>query len=402
MPRRTSPMPAAVRARHARPDGRPPRAGVTLAELMVAVTLSALLFAVALPFLNFQARAIDRQAGRLEAQLNARFGISTIDRELRSAGVGVVDDQRMVVLAHARAVTFNGDLVGRDSLFDGAVNYDPDAPAGAVGGLPSIDRIRLPLDGRQYPDCTYVQGGGSAVRSSAETISFWVSPDSTSGRTDQFILFRRANAMPPEVVARGLVLNAGDRVFRYFRTNAAGALVEIDSIPAMHTARQHGSPLDTGRSALTDSVRVVRVTLVGRTIDRRTGRMLFDTVQTSVRLANAGLLRRKTCGENPILGTPNLTATLVAGPGVRLRWNAMSDETGGERDVERYLIFRRLSTEAAFGEPLLSIAAGEATYEYVDASVQPGTAYVYGLAAQDCTPANSPLVTSGTLTIPNS
>ena len=370
------------------------RRGLSLAELLVTVTMLALLFAVALPFFHAQSRAVERQAGRLEAQLNARFAASLIDRELRSAGVGVVDDQPMVVQAHALAVVFNGDLVGRDSLFDGAVNFDPDAPAGAVGGMLRTATTRLPIVGRQYPDCTYVRGAGGA-RTSAETIAFWLSRDSTSERTDEYVLFRRANATVPEVVARGLVVRPGQPVFRYFRTDSAGALVEIDSLPAVHAAPLHGSPADTGRSALTDSVRVVRVQLVGRSFDRRTQRETLDTVQTSVRLANAGLLRRRTCGEAPLPsagGFAALVAWVNGAPEVRLSWSAMPDETGGERDVERYAIYRRRVAEAGFGEPLVSVAAGNGSYQHVDLQVVPGESYVYAVAAQDCTPQNSPLV----------
>jgi hypothetical protein len=384
--------------RPASPSRRAVRAGLTLAEMLVAVTLTAALFAVGLPFFHAQARGIERQAGRLEAQLNARFALSLIDRELRSAGVGVVDDQPLVVAAHRLSVTFNGDIVGLDSAFDGAVNYDPDAPPAAVGGMRRTSRITLPLVGRQYPDCTYVQNG---TTTSAETISFWLSPDSSRGRSDEYALFRRANATPPEVVARGLVVGANDRVFRYFRTDSTGAVVEIDSLPAVHTAPLHGTVADTGRSALTDSIRVVRVRLVGRSYDRRTGRETLDTVQTSVRLANAGLLRRKTCGEAPLRpGSIAAVRVWVNGvPEARVGWTATTDEAAGERDVERYVIFRRLLAEIGFGEPLSSVAAGAGSYLYVDNTVEPGETYVYAIAAQDCTPQNSPMREASSVTI---
>ena len=71
------------------------------------------------------------------------------------------------------------------------------------------------------------------------------------------------------------------------------------------------------------------------------------------------------------------------------------------RDVERYLVFRRLATDPpAFGEPLLSVAAGRSSYEYVDAQVLPNTDYVYGLAAQDCNPLNSPVAQAAVRTRP--
>ena len=378
-----------------------PRRGLTIAELLVSVSLIAVIFSIALPFFHLQARAVERQAGRFEAQLNARFAASMIDRELRSAGVGVVDDQPMIVAAHPLAVVFNGDIVGRDSLFAGAVNFDPDAPLEAVGGMRHTGQVRLPIVNRMYPDCTYVQAAGGA-RTNAETIAFWLSQDSTSGRADQYVLFRRANAAAPEMVARGIVVQPGQRVFRYFRADSTGALREIDSLPAVHAAPLHGSPADTARSALADSVRVVRLQLVARSYDRRTRRETLDTVRTSVRLANAGLLRRRTCGEAPLASASALSAVRVWVGGraeVRLAWGASADEGAGERDVERYAVFRRRLGDIGFGEPLTSVVAGQSGYVHTDTQVEAGAAYVYGVAAQDCTPQLSSIVQSSVVAI---
>ena len=86
-----------------------------------------------------------------------------------------------------------------------------------------------------------------------------------------------------------------------------------------------------------------------------------------------------------------------------LRWNAAVDETAGERDVTRYVIFRRLSSDLTWGDPYLSLPpAGTATYLYTDpaATLASGQTYVYGLAAQDCTPTNSSLTQSVPVNIP--
>ena len=401
------------------PSPRPPaplagaRPGLTLGELLVTLAVTAVIFGAAIQFLTLQARSVTRQAGRLESQLNVRFGMSAIDRDLRAAGVGVVDAQPMIVEGDGRAITLNANLVSRTrfydrvtgmpaapgagpatAVYDDAVNVDPDAPPGGAGVLARTGRITLPATGLAYPDCTYVQGGGVTTTSRAETVSFFVRRDSTSTRPDQYALFRRVNALAPEVLARGLVLAPGQPVFRYYQLDAAGRQVPLDTLlPLVHRAAMHGSPADTGRGALTDAVRYVDVRLVGRSVDRRTGRQSLDTVQASVRLMNAGLLRRATCGEAPLLGgTFTATAPSAATPQVRLTWTPASDERGGERDVERYLLFRRLATDPpGFGEPFLSVGAdaSQTTYQFVDTQVLPATAYVYGLAAHDCNPLNS-------------
>lgn len=406
-----------------RPAGARP--GLTLGELLVTLAVTAVIFGAAIPFLTLQARSVTRQAGRLESQLNVRFGVSAIDRDLRAAGVGVVDAQPMLVEADGRALTLNANLVSRTRFYDratglpaaagtgpsagaydDAVNLDPDAPDGAVGVLTRAGRVALPATGIAYPDCTYVQGGGASTFSRAETVSFFVRRDSTSTRPDQYVLFRRVNALAPEVLARGLVLAPGEAVFSYFQLNATGQQVPVpaDSLPLVHRAAMHGSPADTGRGAMTDAVRYVRVRLVGRAVDRRTGRQSLDTVQASVRLMNAGLMRRATCGEAPLFGgTFTATDPGAPTPQVRLTWTPASDERGGERDVERYLVFRRLATDPpGFGEPLLSVGvdATTAAYQYVDTQVLPATAYVYGLAAQDCNPLNSPIAQAAVTTRP--
>ncbi|HEY9228746.1 MAG TPA: hypothetical protein VIP11_18990, partial [Gemmatimonadaceae bacterium] len=62
------------------------------------------------------------------------------------------------------------------------------------------------------------------------------------------------------------------------------------------------------------------------------------------------------------------------------------DEKTGEKDVERYAIYRRLSSVATFDVPFASIPAnGATTYSFVDTDVIPGQTWIYGVTSQDCT-----------------
>ena len=386
---------------------RAARRGFSLTELVVAITLIALVFAVAIPFFQAQARAVGHHAGRLDTQLNVRFGLTTIERDLRAAGVGVVDAQPLLVEAAPLAVTFNADLVVRDSADGSAVYYDPDVSPSAAGGMTALGTVRLPATGAFYPDCTFVQTGAPGVRTRAETVSFYAAPDGSSGRADQYVLWRRVNGDPAEVVARGIVVPPGGAIFRYFKTDSIGRLVEVqrDSLPMRHSAPMHGAAADVGRSALTDSVRVVTVQLVGRLHDRRANRDVVDTARTSVRLVNAGLLNRSTCGESPLFGGA-VSALADNDPSdgtarVRVWWGPATDELGGERDVERYVIYRRRAADPQFGEPFTSVASGGgATYALFDTQVTRGESYVYAVAAQDCTPSSSSLRVSGAVVVP--
>ena len=84
-----------------------------------------------------------------------------------------------------------------------------------------------------------------------------------------------------------------------------------------------------------------------------------------------------------------------------LTWGTLTDEQGGENDVVRYVIWRRDSPTGDWGEPYLSIPAGESNYFYQDAALGPGVTYQYGMSAQDCTPTLSNMSPSATVTIPN-
>jgi hypothetical protein len=157
---------------------------------------------------------------------------------------------------------------------------------------------------------------------------------------------------------------------------------------------------DSGVAARIDSVRAVQVTFIvtnGLTgaAERRRALSRF------IRLPNVGLANRQTCGDAPILGSSLTAIWNPVTTAVDLTWNAAVDEAGGERDVTRYVLFRRLDSDPVWGDPYLSISpAGTPTYLFPDGSVTSGSTYVYGLAAQDCTPSNSTLVSSAPVTIP--
>src|SRR5690606_23467426 len=127
---------------------------------------------------------------------------------------------------------------------------------------------------------------------------------------------------------------------------------------------------DTGIAARIDSVRAVQVAFAitnGRSgADER-----ITQVRRLFRLPNAGLASRRTCGDAPLFGSA-LTTQLVTLPGgasaVELSWPAGTDETGGEGDVIRYVLWRRVVGAAQWGDPYLSVPAGNASYLYQDAA----------------------------------
>lgn len=378
------------------------RRGFSLMETIISMTLIIAIMAMSTRLLISQTRMLSQQSGRLEAQQNAQFSLATLDRETRVAGIGVVDKQPILVYAAAQAMVFNTDLVSRVAGDPGSVYIDLDADSSSTLVFRNTDKLNLPLSTTKYPDSTYLQAGG--VPSAAETIAFWVSKDSTSPATNEYLLFRRINADPARVVARGIRINANDTIFQYFKRDTAGVSTAIapGSLPLFHSAAIHGAVNDTGKSALTDSIKTVRVRMTAMYRDRN-GVQIIRRIDMTIQLMNAGLIRRNDCGEPPIGVAPSATFatdSVTGDPLVKVTWNRSLDEASGEKDVERYTIFRRTAAATVFTEPIASIPAGSATYLFKDKDVATGELWVYGVAAQDCTPNSSSIGTTTTVIIP--
>lgn len=377
------------------------RAGFSLIEVTIAMVLTLFVLGAATNFFRSQGTLIAESAGRLEAQQTAQFALSQLDRELRMAGVGVADMQPVIVQADAMAVTFNADLVSVVPGDVSAVYIDPDADPALTRVLRSSEKRELPRSTQQYPESTHVRPGGAP--SGAETVSFWLSADSSTTAANDYILWRRVNTGSPQIVATSVFRSPADTVFQYFKADSAGNLTSIApaSLPLYHKAATHGIKSDTGKLAWVDSISTIRVRMtIG--FQSRKG-LVYRRLDQTIRLMNAGLVRRSTCGEPPIGVLPSAVASLdtLGQPFVTISWNKSSDEGGGERDVERYALYRRPA--AGFGEmsePFASIPAGSSSYSFTDTDVRSGDSWVYGVASQDCTPMTSSVGSTLAVVIP--
>jgi len=175
------------------------------------------------------------------------------------------------------------------------------------------------------------------------------------------------------------------------------------SLPVAHTVPFHGVAQDTGSAALADSVRALRVSF------RSTNGLDGDderiaSVSRLIAMPNAGFGVLQSCGDKPILGAALAVANAVDASGdpvAELTWSPATDEASGERDVVRYVIYRQQAPLGAdWGDPYLSVPAGQASYTFQDGTVSSGATYGYALSAQDCTPTLSDITTSNTITIP--
>ncbi|MDQ6829960.1 MAG: prepilin-type N-terminal cleavage/methylation domain-containing protein [Gemmatimonadota bacterium] len=379
-----------------------PRRAFTLAEMLVSLTITGVVMAIATTMLRVQANSMAEHAGRNDALASARYALNTMDREIRVAGQAVVPSQPIVVQAQSDAITFNAAIVTRDSSDAAYVYFNPSVDTLASTLLTVERQITLPNSSFRYPSVSYNADGGAPGR--AETISFWVSPDTLEGRVDEYVLWRRINDEAPQVIVRHVLIASlsDEPVFRYYKIDpTTGVQSEIpqSALPLYHSATAHNSLSDTAASAMTDSIRFVRVHVRSLYHDPQRGD-LQSLVDGSVRLLNAGLVNRQTCGDPPI-GT-TLTASYVAlpTPHVHLTWPASLDQEAGEKDVERYAIYKRRAATSVFREPAFSVGAQSATYTHDDYAISSGDRWIYGLIAEDCTPASSPMSITGTVQIP--
>lgn len=379
------------------------RSGVTLIEMLVAMTILSVLVGVAFSFMRQQSIAVMMGGDQMRVLQNQRFTLSTLEKDLRTAGVGVVAGQPFLVYADSEVVAFNADFVTRDlNERLNAVYIDSSAAPAAVTAATRSSRFTIPRTNLSYPDTSYFSGAGN---SPAETVIFFFTRDTTTARADDYALYRQVNGLTPEPVARNLLKAPGLPFLRYYRRVApAGEAERLDTVPRsrrlFHSAALHASARDTGSAALVDSVRAVEINL--RTTSGEPGRFeQQETVRRIVQLPNAGIARLTTCGAKPALGTALAAqGALIDGePGVRLSWSAALDEVGGERDALRYVLWRKRAAADPWGDPLTSLSTtGAASYAYEDRSLEPSATYFYSLAVQDCTPSLSGTAVASTTT----
>ncbi|GMV04548.1 MAG: hypothetical protein AMXMBFR53_08280 [Gemmatimonadota bacterium] len=380
--------------------------GMTLIEVVIATLIYGIVLAAAIGFAARQNTAFHRGLDVMRALQNGRYALTTLETDLITLGTNLPGAQPGLAVADVDVIAFNADYASNIANDVFASYIDPDAPTGQVTALRSA--ISVPNTGFTYPDTFYLTTAGTA--SPGETILFWFTPDTSTTRSDDYALYRQVNNAEAEMVSRYLLpASDGTPFFRYFqRKDFPSQASIIDSIaasrlPIRHKAKVHMSPADTGTSALTDSIRAVRVSF------RASNGLEGDderTVEVSrvIAFPNSGLGTFSTCGDEPILGTGLGRALVDMGGGkwgVRLTWAPATDETGGEQDVARYVIYRQENIIGSdWGDPYLSVPAGQTAYEFLDEAVASGRTYQYALSAQDCTPTLSELAPSALVIVP--
>lgn len=375
--------------------------GVTLIELVIGLVIMGFLVSAVLSFVRQQEMAFGFGSGKMSALQNYRFAADVLERNLRTAGTDIAPGQPFIVYADSATIAINANYATNDATDAWAVYRDLAAPDAEVGSLPRTRRYALPQTNFTYPDSTYRDGGAA---SSAETIIFYFALDASTPTRDDYVLYRRVNDRPEEVVARNLVRDGDQPFLRYQEvvvtdtTAPTARWVTSNRLPMRHSASMHMSPADTGAVARIDRIRAVQVSF--RSTDGKTGPMSQDgTLRRLIRMPNAGQSRIQTCGEPPVFSTSVAAVQRTNEHVVDVTWSQSVDEATGEQDVIRYAIYRRVGMSGPWNEPIFSVPAGNTSYIFSDAAVDVGETYQYALAAQDCTPSMSPFRLSSSVTV---
>ena len=389
------------------------RRGVTLAEMMVTLSIFGVVAASAVGFLLSQSKGFRATANRSEQIQNGRFSRDLMRQEMRTAGTNVTDFQPVVVYANDSVFAFNSDLLTNrtdSSRFTGAIYTDPFATNAEASAMQLADKRAIPGSNPsfQYPLADYATIAGTV--GDAETVIFRFVKDTGSTNSADYMVLRQVNAGSPEMIASGLRKIAGVPFFRYWYdpTKYSTVLTALDTVPRTwlplaKTVALRGQIPDTGVATTTriDQIRSVEVNYEA-TRPKTTG---AERVNYLVPMPNTGVDRQdRACGRAPIAPSAATVAWDADTAAVFLTWSKAPDDGAGESDAVRYVIWRRITGAATWGSPLSSVGVvgGTGTYKYKDTGVDTGLgrSYQYALAVQDCTPNLSGIATSASVVVP--
>ncbi len=369
------------------------RAGFSLLEMIISLVVLSVIMGSAISILRSQSQSFLKGGARMDLNQNARFALTTVDRTLRTLGAGTAEDQPMLVYADHNTIVFNANYAS-DSSDGTAVYLNPDLPTNQNNAVTTATPITIPGTAITYPTRNYVWVSGLPSR--AETIILAFRPDSSTADPSDYVLMQQVNDGAGELIARTLRPYTGRPFFDFWydSTGPSGQsfLRQVDNsrLPLRHLAAQHGSQADVGTSALTDSVRMVRVSFVATN-----GTAILDTASrafsSTVQLPNNGLQTYRICGNTPSMPA-GFSASAAGGGRVTVNWSPSGDDLAGERDVTGYNLSYRLTSQPKW-TTWVNQSAGYSGYSLIGGGFTPGQTYVFGITAQDCTPKESGILT---------
>lgn len=254
----------------------------------------------------------------------------------------------------------------------------------------------LRTSSKVYPPQTYTDPNGAAGK--AETIQYYLLPDTAGGNTGLYVLYRKVNDRDSTLVTRNLFVPSDSNFFfRFYTTGANGATTALANADL---------PVYWDDSlSRADSITGVEVRATGRYWDARTQVNVYRSLHVTVGLRNAIPLLPRRCGAAPptpdSVGVSVATAPAGAKLAVRLDWSAVAGDSTSPRDVQQYVVYRRLSGATTWTPIGSTPARRTSTYRFEDFALPIAAGeYQYGLAARDCSAQGSVRVGTEKVTFP--
>ncbi|HEY4099858.1 MAG TPA: prepilin-type N-terminal cleavage/methylation domain-containing protein [Gemmatimonadales bacterium] len=373
------------------------RAGFTLVELLLAMTMAVAVSGAAFALFHSQSTFFGTNEQRYDMLQNARGALEDAERVVRTMGAGVPNNQPVLVYGDSATLAFNTDYIERDTADTRwAAYFNAETPDAETIVWDVTNSSVIPGTSYSYPPTTYALASGDP--SPAETYILYFSPDSSTARTDDYILWQRVNNGTPTLVARNILPHPNGKPFFMYlqrRTLTTGDTLIVE--PAANLPLERRTLIagitraDSASYVRPDSVRAVELNM--RFTNGQSGTdQRFRDVQTTIQVPNNGIPIPTVCGRAPFSPTSFTVVDTVAGSGrLWLSWNRSIDQDAGEQDVLQYILYRKLQGATSWSDPLAVVRRVPTQTSYTEeiSDNVPGTAYTYGISAQDCTPSES-------------
>ncbi len=362
------------------------RGGFSLVEMMVAMTITMAVFAITLPFIRVQTRALGSTAGRMDADQVARFAMRTIEQDLRRAAGEY--GQPTVVAAGPLVLSFNANIRQSTASDVGAL-YDEVVGAEAGSSWSLAAAATIPLTSVTYPTTDYVNADGAT--SQTETITYYLVADASADVADTYSLYRQTNAVAPVELVDGLYLPSGQAFFSYYR------VADTDLLEQMTVS----TPLVWTDAALAE-LRTIGLHAAGvyyNKIDQTTTvRSIESRITLPISLATAS----SSCTGTPAAVTTNTnppTATSSGPRGVSFGWTRSTSDDGLLTGVLRYDVERKIGTTGAWTMIAQVSATSSASYSWTDYLVNLSGDLSYRVTSIGCGGVSAASVVIGSLTL---
>lgn len=210
-----------------------------------------------------------------------------------------------------------------------------------------------------------------------ETISYFLHPDTVSGRSDIYVLYRRVNARDSTLVVRGIHVPADSAFFTYFVSDA-------DTLLPLATS---ALPLFWDSTAA-PNVRAVGIRAGGFFRNAADGEDVIRTVRWRTVFTNATAAVAG-CGDAPAsptgVGHNKQSSTGSASYHVRVTWSRSGDDGTGDDDVTHYIVWIRFNTNPVTWQRVATVPARDvASYRYDHYQPSLVGQVRYGVSAVDC------------------